>query len=148
MLLAAATLSFAIALLHFIMIFVGAPAYEFFDAGSEMVELAASGSPWPALITLLLTVGFVVFGLYAFSGAGRFRRMPLLRPALVAIAAIYTLRGLVVVPEALGRIEADGTAIIFSAVSLVIGLAYAVGIVQSWPSLAPGNREESAGGRL
>ena len=87
------SLSITIALLHIFIILVGAPAYRFFGAGEEMAGWAEQGQPWAALITLGLVGVFVVWGLYAFSGAGTMRRLPLLRWALLVIAAIYRCAG-------------------------------------------------------
>ncbi len=39
----------------------------------------------------------VVFGLYALSGAGMIRRLPLLRLGLIGISSLYLLRGLFIV---------------------------------------------------
>lgn len=123
-------LSFAVALLHFVIIFIGAPAYRYFGAGEEMAQAAESGSAVPALVTLLLTVIFAVFGLYALSGAGALRRLPLLTAALILIGAVYTLRGLAVFVQIFLFVTSSKVAprdIVFSTVSLVIGLAYLIG---------------------
>jgi hypothetical protein len=124
-------LSFAVALLHLVIIFIGAPAYRYFGAGEEMARAAESGSAVPALVTLLLTVIFAVFGLYALSGAGAIRRLPLLMPALILIGAVYSLRGIAVFLQIFQFATASAAVaprdIVFSAVSLVIGLAYLIG---------------------
>jgi len=58
-----------------------------------------------------------------------------LRTGLVAITAIYLLRGLVFVPMNLWRpTHSDSFAIWSSAIVLV----YCVGTVRAWPHLAPG----------
>ena len=78
-------LSFAVALLHMVIIFVGATAYRYFGAGEDMARAAESGSVFPALLTFVLVIIFVLWGLYALSGAGVIRRLPLLRIALIVI---------------------------------------------------------------
>jgi hypothetical protein len=82
----------------------------------------------------LLVALFAAWGAYALSGAGVIRPLPLRRTALVLIAAIYTLRGLLLVPElvqlARGGLAAPRIAV-FSTVSLAIGLLYIVGLVSS-----------------
>ena len=45
----------------------------------------------------------VLFGLYALSGAGVIRRLPLLRTALVGIGSLFLLRGLFIILNLLGR---------------------------------------------
>ena len=93
-LVAGSIFSFAVAILHIAIIFGGAPAYRYFGAGEEMAQMASSGSVLPALATLLIAVIFALWGLYALSGAGVIRHLPLLRTGLVFIASIYTLRGI------------------------------------------------------
>lgn len=108
------------------------------------------GAP-PGLLadrTRLLLVGGgaallpAAFGLYALSGAGRFRRLPLLRTGLVAIGGLYLLRGLFIVLtllELLGIVKArilpQGVA--SHLVFLAAGLAYALGTAASWRALRP-----------
>jgi hypothetical protein len=122
-----------VALLHVVIIFMGAPAYRYFGAG-DLAPLAEQGSPMPALVTGGLVLLFAVWALYAFSGAGLGPRLPLLRLGLGLIAAIYTLRGLMLLPElislASGKLAVPRMAV-FSAVSLFIGICYVMGFLGS-----------------
>jgi len=128
-----------VALLHAVIIFLGAPAYRYFGA-ADLAPLAERGSPMPAVITGFLVLIFAVWALYAFSGAGLGPRLPLLRLGLIAIAAIYTLRGLMLLPElfalASGKLAVPRMAV-FSAVSLFIGLCYVAGLLRARRSPAP-----------
>ncbi|MBA4122816.1 MAG: hypothetical protein H0X72_10205 [Acidobacteria bacterium] len=137
-------LSFVVALLHLVIIFVGAPAYRYFGAGEDMATAAESGSAFPALITLVLVAVFTIWGLYAFSGAGVIRRLPLLTIALLLIGAIYTLRGVFVFQQifqiATSSVQVAPREVVFSLVSLVIGLAYLVGTVINWKIFRASNR--------
>ncbi|MEJ7576313.1 MAG: hypothetical protein WKF74_04845 [Pyrinomonadaceae bacterium] len=137
-------LSFAIALLHLIIIFVGAPAYRYFGAGEDMAMAAESGSAFPAVLTLVLVIIFAIWGLYALSGTGVIRRLPLIRIALILIGAIYTLRGVAVFQQIFQIVassaQVEAREIVFSLVSLGIGLAYLIGTVKNWRILGAGNR--------
>jgi hypothetical protein len=128
--------SFAIALLHLVMIFVGAPAYRYFGAGEDMAQRAASGSVQPALTTLFIVGVFSLWGLYAFSGAGIIRRLPLLRIGLAVITAIYTLRGLAAIIQLILMVSSPESVLfrnlVFSLLSLFIGIVYLIGIVAMW----------------
>ena len=139
-------LSFAVALLHVIIIFVGASAYRYFGAGEDMATAAESGSAFPALLTFVLTAVFAIWGFYGLSGAGVIRRLPLLKIALLLIGAVYTLRGVVVLQQlfqiATSSAEVAPREIVFSLVSLIIGLAYLIGTVTSWRSPGASNRYE------
>jgi hypothetical protein len=137
----AGTLSAAAALLHLAIIAGGPDWYRYFGAGEGMARLAERGSPRPTLITLGIAAVLAIWSAYAFAGAGRIRRLPLMRTALVAITSIYLLRGLVLVPALAmngGRVEP------FlwwsSLIVLVYGLAYAVGTFRAWPALAARRR--------
>lgn len=130
------SLNIAIALLHLVIIGVGAPAYRYFGAGERMAAWAQAGSPVPAAITVGLALLFAVFGLYAFSAANAFRRLPFLIPALLCIGGVYTLRGILVVPAVLHPSpEVPVERLVFSVVALVVGSLYLVGTRMVWARL-------------
>jgi len=139
-------LSFTVALLHVIIIFVGASAYRYYGAGEDMATAAESGSAFPALLTFVLVAVFAIWGFYGLSGAGVIRRLPFLKIALLLIGAVYTLRGVAVFQQlfqiAASSAEVAPREIVFSLVSLIIGLAYLIGTVTSWRSLGANNRDE------
>ena len=136
MLKAAGLISFAIALLHIVIIFIGAPAYRYFGAGEEMACQAEAGLLIPAAVTLVIALVFTIFGLYAWSGAGVIRPLPLLAIGLVVISAIYTLRGLAVIGQLIAAAKATGDVewrgIVFSLVSLITGVIYLLGTLAAW----------------
>ena len=139
-LIAAGSASAAIGVLHLVCIAIGGPAYRYFGAGERLAQRAEAGSLQPAAITLVFAAAFFVLAAYGLSGAGAIRRLPLLRTALVASAAVYLLRGLFVVPEVLA--VTGGRAIpphfvVFSLVFLAVGLCYALGTIGSWGRLKP-----------
>jgi len=137
-LLAGSVMSFGIALLHLVIIFIGANAYRYFGAGEEMAALAENGSLQPALITFAITILFSLFGLYGLSGANVFKRLPFLKWILLVIGSVYALRGLAVIGEIIMMFENPGypfRMIIFSLVSLVTGLFYLAGIKMNRKSL-------------
>jgi hypothetical protein len=134
-------LSTAIAALHVVIVFLGPPAYRYFGAGEAMARQAEAGSLFPAALTFAVAVVFILFALYAFAGAGTIRRLPLLRTGLVTIGAIYTLRGLLLFPQLTGYLREPPIVaprdLVFSTVSLVIGLLYLVGASRAWAGLRP-----------
>src|SRR5688500_14079697 len=95
---AAAVLCFAISLLHAAMIFMGPDAYRYFGA-PQLARAEARGYAYPDQMAAGLVLVFAAFGAYALSGAGRIRRLPLLRVALVLVGAVFTVRGLVLFPQ-------------------------------------------------
>ncbi len=138
-------LSIGIALLHVSFPIIGPPAYRWFG-GNSFASMAASGSPVPAIISLVFAVLFAGCGLYAFSGAGLAPRLPLVRTALVTIGMLYTLRGIslpfeiravLVMPD-----RVPPRLLAFSSVSLVTGLAYLVGVVSAWRGIGGSARAD------
>jgi hypothetical protein len=82
----------------------------------------------------------VVFGLYALSGAGSIRRLPLLRFGLIGISGLFLLRGLFFVLSVLvllgilkGELLIQGE--ISTLVFLAAGVAFAVGTALNWTEL-------------
>ena len=63
------TFSFLFALMHLVIIYIGAPAYQFFGAGDSMVSLAKRGSWVPAVVTLGVTAALFGFAGYAWAAA-------------------------------------------------------------------------------
>jgi hypothetical protein len=131
LLLLAGLLSFAVAALHIVIVFFGAPAYRWFGAPGSIVQMAERGSIQPALVTLAIAGVFCVFASYALSAAGAIRRLPLLLPGLAIISVIYLLRGLLIIAEVVALHQRGMSlmhrAVLFSSASLIIGIVYATG---------------------
>jgi hypothetical protein len=131
-------LSIGAGLLHLAVIAGGPAWYRSVGAGEAMAQMAERGELLPALITTAVAAMLFIWSAFAFSGAGLIRRLPLLRTGLCVIAAIYLLRGLVLLPLLILRPPAATSFDWWSsAIVLLFGLAYAIGTWTSWPSLAP-----------
>ena len=135
-------------LLHLAIIWGGPSWYQFFGAGDRMARLAARGSTYPAMVTTGIAAILGLWAMYAFSGAGFIRRLPLLRLALWLIAAVSLARGILGIPVVL---TFDGPYMqqlrgrmlfmaVSSAICVALGLCYAIGA-----GALPRGRE---GGRL
>ena len=82
----------------------------------------------------------VVFGLYALSGAGSIRHLPLLRLGLTGISSLFLLRGLffiLTVLVLLGILEGDILlqGVVSDLVFLAAGITFAVGTVLNWRAM-------------
>jgi hypothetical protein len=135
-LIAAGILNTIAALLHLGCVFGGPSWYRFFGAGEGMARLAAQGSWRPAIITLGITAILAGWAAYAFSGAGLLPRLPLLRPALILICAVYFARA-AAYPVMLARMPGHSTTFlqVSSAIVLVFAVVHAIGIWTSWDRL-------------
>lgn len=131
-------LSVVAALLHIACIFGGPDWYRFFGAGEGMARAAARGDMRPTLVTLGIAAVLLVWAAYAFSGAGSLPRLPFLRTGLVAVSAIYLLRGLVFVPLHMWHPQhSDSFAIWSSLIVFIYGAVYAGGTFKAWGHLTP-----------
>jgi uncharacterized membrane protein len=132
-LVAAALLNGAAALLHLACIMFGASWYRFLGAGEGMAQLAEAGHWYPTVSTLVISAMLGVWALYALSGAGVIRRLPLLRTALVAITVVYLLRGIGFV-ALMERFPDNSTTfwLVSSAICLVLGVVHLLGLRQVW----------------
>jgi hypothetical protein len=131
-----ALLSFVAALLH-LGIIAGGPAwYRFFGAGERFARAAAQGRWYPAIVTLGIAAVLFAWSAYALAGAGVIGRLPFLKAALVAITAVYLVRGVAFAPLVLAK---GGTMTPFVVWSSVIcfgyGVVHLLGLVQRWAML-------------
>jgi hypothetical protein len=134
MLIAAAATSLLVALLHVYVIARGAPAYRSFGAGEKLAGMAERGSWLPALLTSGITAVFLVFMAYYLSGAGVLPHLPFLKFAMIGIAAIYTLRGVMIALAV--RIKLSPFDFYSSLVSLLVGLLHVAALWLAWPDLS------------
>lgn len=142
LLLLAAALSALAALAHIGVVLGGPSWYRFFGAGEGMARMAASGSWYPATITLGIALVLAGWSAYAASAAGVLPALPLLRAVLVAITAVYLLRALAGFVLAAFAPGGNGPAfwVWSSLICLVIGLVHAVGLTKRWRLLTAGQQ--------
>ena len=128
----------AVASLAHLATIVGGPSwYRFMGAGERMARMAEKGELRPTLITLGIAAVLAIWAAYAFAGAGLIPRLPLMRTALVAISAIYLVRGLAPVPVLF--VTTGGVTPFWlwsSLIVLTLGVCYAVGTWTAWPALS------------
>ena len=133
---AGGVLSALASLLHLGCIAFGAAWFRFFGAPEPLIVGYENGDMQLVWMTAAIAVILAIWAVYGFAGAGWTRRPPLLRTGLIAIAAIYLARGVLLIPALIRapypRSEFD---IWSSAVVLVCGLTYAIGTWRAWPVL-------------
>ena len=131
-----AMLSAIAAFLH-LGIIAGGPAwYRFFGAGEKLARAAAQGRTYPALVTLAIATVLGVWSAYALAGAGLIRTLPMLKTALVAITAVYIVRGLGYAPLIVAKGGEITPFVVWSSlICLAYGLVHLLGLVQCWPAL-------------
>ncbi len=68
--------------------------------------------------------------LFAFSSAGLIRKVPLITPALVTIAVLCTLRGLMGIPTFITAMGLDYWQIVASLLWLYVGIGFIAGSIE------------------
>lgn len=130
-------LSAVAALLHIAIIIGGPDWYRFFGAGEAMAQMAEQGSSEPAIITTGIAIVLFSWSAYGFSGAGLMAKLPLIRTALIVIAAVYLLRGLgFFVASAFIPDMVTPFMVWSSIICTIYGLCYAIGCWQNWNLLS------------
>lgn len=139
-LLAAAICCFAAALAHLGCIVFGGDWYRFFGAGEQMARMAEQGLWYPTIVTAVIVLLLLVWALYALSGAGVIKRLPLIKLALLLISSLFLLRGVAFV-GLMPRLPENSLTFWFvsSAICLLIGGLFAVGLWQQWSVLSNKN---------
>lgn len=139
-LLAAAICCFAAALAHLGCIVFGGDWYRFFGAGEQMARMAEQGLWYPTIVTAVIVLVLLVWALYALSGAGLIKRLPLTRLALLLISSIFLLRG-VAFASLMPMFPENSLTfwLVSSAICLLIGSLFAVGCWQQWSVLSNKN---------
>lgn len=120
-------INIGIGVLHIYIAFKGPKALRYYGAGEWMAGKAEQGSLLPAAVTNAIAFTFFLFALYSFAGAGlNWFSLPLINYALGIIAAIYILRGsiIVAIPFAYEKFSD------FDRVSTYI--AAGIGVLHSW----------------
>ena len=131
-LIAGGMISTLISIMHVLLVLKPA-LFVYISAGQEsmLAQLAVQGSSPTTIATVALALIFAVWAIYAFSGAGLIRPLPLLRAALILISVIYLFRALAIFTE-INMVMNQGYPfrfVVFSAISLIAGLFYLFGVL-------------------
>jgi len=137
LLLAGGYFSLAFAIFQFSGIWWSASAVKYLGGPADM---RVHKPTTYGFLCLVFALGAGIFGLYSLSGAGKIRRLPLLRTVLTVVAAIYLLRGLLAIPQAPVVLTHPELArfLVFSLISLVVGMVYSMGVFHLFRDGRPG----------
>ncbi len=121
-----------IAVSHLIGFIWAEQVFQFFRIAKKMEELAQLHSSFPFLLTLFVSIVFLIFGLYGLSADGKFGELPLLKFVIFFIASLYLLRGVL---ELVG-LALRGTnifiSLIYTFLALFIGFLFLFGGLKKW----------------
>jgi hypothetical protein len=98
------------------------------------VKLQAENPVLFALLCVFLGALVAGIGLYALSGAGKFRRLPFLRTVLIVVTSVFILRGLLIIPLLkimFAHPESNVLRfLVFSIIALGVGIIHLLGVVR------------------
>ena len=107
--------------------------FELTGISDMMAALTQIHSALPYLLTMIVVAVFFVFGLYGLSADNKFRKLPLLKPAIFTIAGIYLLRGIGgFIPIIAGQSKYPTLDTCYSLVAVFVGLLYLIGGLNKW----------------
>ena len=123
---------------------IAGAALSFTTAASQAAITASTGHAQgldaatvnAVIATVLLTALLIVWGLYALSASGSLAPLPMVKPAIYGITAIYLARGLFLLPQMLGYNiftagdPVTGYDLLFSSFVLVVGVIHMAGVTQ------------------
>ena len=122
-----------IAIAHIICLFNAQYFFEVTGVGENMRRNAEIHPLLPYAMTIFVSVIFFIFGLYGISGAGKIRKLPLLKVGIFTIATIYLMRGVVGVIANIGSESSfQWHHLLFTVCALGIGLLYLLGGLRKW----------------
>jgi hypothetical protein len=132
LLISAGFIAAASAIWHLLCIWGGPSWFAFARAPQQIIDSAQQG-------TLLAPIGTVVVAalmfsctVFALSAVGLIRKIPLVKPALITIAILCTLRGLIAIPTFTNPTGLDLWQIIASTVWFYVGICFLVGSIEQY----------------
>lgn len=121
-----------IAIAHIVGLFWAERMFEVTGIGNEMNELKETHSSLPYLLTIFVSIMFLVFGLYGLSADEKIKKLPFLKFGIFAIAGIYIFRGLGEIIIDISQQALPITETIYSFIALAIGFLFLIGGLKKW----------------
>ncbi|MGI0119618.1 hypothetical protein [Zooshikella sp. RANM57] len=97
----AAIITISTAVAHMSCIFLGPSCYSAQMAPQVVIQSAIDGTLIAPITTVFISILFITCGVFALSGAGILKKLPLLKLALASIATLCLLRGISTLPLSL-----------------------------------------------
>ncbi len=128
--------SIAASVAHLACIIGGPDWFRAMGAGERMARMVERGAVMPLILTVIIAAILATWAAYAFAAAGLIGRLPLMRVALVAIAAVLLVRGVVGFTPVFLPIPSIAFKFWSAAICLVMGACFALGTWQAWSNLS------------
>lgn len=117
----------AAAIWHLLCIWGGPSWFAFARAPKQLIDSAQQGTLLAPVSTVIVAGLMLACTVFAFSAVGLIRKVPLVKPALITIASLCTVRGLIGIPAFVTAAGVDIWQIVASTVWLYVGVCFIVG---------------------
>lgn len=131
-LISAGVIAAASAVWHLLCILGGPSWFVFARAPQKIIESAQQGTLLAPIGTVIVAGLMFACTIFAFSAVGLIRKVPLLKPALITISLLCTLRGLIAIPFLVTTTGLDVWEVIASSVWFYVGICFIVGSIEQY----------------
>lgn len=121
-------IAFASAIWHLLCILGGPSWFAFARAPQAIIDSAQQGTWLAPIGTIFVASLMAACTVFAFSAAGIIGKVPLLKPALITIAVLCILRGLIAIPLLMTTIDIWET--VASSVWFYVGICFSLGSIE------------------
>lgn len=132
LLISAGIIAVAAAIWHLLCILGGPSWFEFARAPQPIIDSAKQGTLLAPIGTIIVASLMFACSIFAFSAAGMIRKVPLLKAALITIAVLCTVRGLIALPILVTPSGLDVWELVASSVWLYVGACFIVGSIRQF----------------
>ncbi|MDO6428819.1 hypothetical protein Q4489_17555 [Thalassotalea sp. 1_MG-2023] len=130
LLISAGLIASASAIWHLLCIFGGPSWFVFARAPQQIIDSAVQGTLLAPIGTIIVASLMFACTFFAFSAVGLIRKVPLLKSALITIAILCTLRGLIAIPTFVTSSGLDIWQIVASTVWFYVGICFVAGSIE------------------
>jgi hypothetical protein len=132
LLISAGIIATAAAIWHLLCI-IGGPSWFIFARAPQAIITSAEQGTLIAPIGSVIVASLMFYcALFAFSASGVIGKIPLMKPALIIIAALCTLRGLIAMPTFITTTGFDVWQIVASTVWFYVGICFIAGSIEQF----------------
>ncbi len=132
LLISAGVIASASAIWHLLCIFGGPSWFAFARAPQQVIDSAVQGTLLAPIGTIIVASLMFACTVFAFSAVGFIRKVPLLKPALITIAILCILRGLIAIPTFVTSSGLDIWQIVASTVWFYVGICFVAGSIDQY----------------
>ena len=132
LLISAGVIASASAIWHLLCIFGGPSWFAFARAPQQIIDSAVQGTLLAPIGTIIVASLMFACTVFAFSAVGLIRKVPLLKSALITIAILCTLRGLIAIPTFITPSGFDIWQIVASIIWFYVGVCFIAGSIEQY----------------